>query len=106
MVMGIVADCQGECLRKSLSVEIKVRRSWSEAGMMEVTLKLRKECCGECEWWQQERGHFSGSVVCMACFTLKEGCSSMQLLGGPPYVWTDVAWLLWAGRFCGELCDA
>ena len=81
MVMVIVADCQGEGLQKYLSVEINVRRLWSEAGKNKNRLELRKECSDECEWWQQERGNFSGRLVCMACFTEKEGYASMQLLG-------------------------
>ena len=78
MVMEIVSDGGW---RLYLSVELRVRRLWSQAGRTLVRFEHRKECCDELEWWQREKEHYCGRLVCLACFTTKEGFSDFELYG-------------------------
>ena len=69
MVMGILSEGNW---RKHLSVELKVRRLWSQAGRKQVREDQRDECCDKLVWWQNVRRKYGGRLVVMACFTEKK----------------------------------
>ena len=53
-----------------LSVELKLRRLWSETGRQKVREALRKECAEDCKWWQDELAQkpWCGRLIVMALF--------------------------------------
>lgn len=63
----------GEYPSGFLSVELRCRRVWSEAGREKLRGVFRRECVDECAWWAaltaaDEKQHWAGRLVVMAEF--------------------------------------
>ena len=56
-----------------LSVEVKLRRLWSETGRKQTRRDVQRESTDGCEWWLRESKKFSGRLILMANFTQKTG---------------------------------
>ena len=78
MIMEIVSE---DGVRLHLSVEIKVRRLWSDAGRAKVRKAHRAECCDVSQWWQAVKDEYCGRLICLAIFPNKEGFENMRLCG-------------------------
>ena len=78
MIMEIVSE---DAIRLHLSVEIKVRRLWSDAGRAKVRKAQRAECCDESKWWKSVKDAYCGRLICLAIFPKKEGFADMTLCG-------------------------
>jgi len=69
----VVGGPGSEGLRKYLSVELKLRRLWSQAGLDKVRRKQRKECCDELAWWQDEQHKYCGRLIVLVAFVERTG---------------------------------
>ena len=73
IIVELVVDASGKvpaCSHSSsvISVEMKLRRIWSESGREKIRGILRKECESECDWWQAAASKFCGRMIILVEF--------------------------------------
>lgn len=69
-------------LRQHMSVELKLRRLWTERETEKRRIELREESVGgrvsstgNCSWWQQEQDKYSGRLLVLVVFPERQASS-------------------------------
>lgn len=71
LICEVVGGSGSELIRQYLSVELKLRTLFTDAGLAKARAQQRKECCDEAEWWQVEKSSFCGRLIILGCFSEK-----------------------------------